>query len=110
MKTIAQIIDELMTDLPPRSERGEMTHDEWFEWFLDAFNAGVDYVTMWIPVEEKSPPNGVPILLKFVNNTYEVGYYLKHKYRGFGFYSYSESDIEFILEAVTHWRYINFEL
>ena len=110
MKTIVQILDEMVADLPPRNERGEVTSDEWFEWFLDAFNAGVDFAIRWISVEEKSPPIGVPILLKFVNNTYEVGYYLNHKYRGLGFYSYIEPDIEFILEAVTHWRPINFEL
>jgi hypothetical protein len=71
------------------------------------FSKGVEFATKWHEINENTP-TGTPILLKFVNKSYEVGYYIKQKYRGYGFYSHFEADIEFVLEGVTHWRPINF--
>jgi hypothetical protein len=74
---------------------------------IDAFDAGVASAQRWVSVNDKPPGYCVPVLLRFVNGSYEVGYYLQHKERDDEFYSYSEPDIEFILQAVTHWRYID---
>lgn len=71
-----------------------------------AVKHGVQLAQRWISVEEELPELGVPVLLKFVNWTYGVGYYLQHKHRGCNFYSYIEPDIEFLFDAITHWRQI----
>jgi hypothetical protein len=61
--------------------------------------------TFWRQVKV-TPPFNKPLLLRFANGSFEVGYYLTHIYRDDNFYSYPEPNIEFILEAVTHWKEI----
>lgn len=77
-------------------------------YFGNGFQAGVDFATQWNSIN--TPPSyGIPLLLKFVNGSYEVGYYLQHRRRDDDFYSFIEPDIEFKFEAVTHWRLIEFK-
>jgi hypothetical protein len=35
-----QIIDKIIDDLPTRDMRGEMSPDEWYGWFEEAFDKG----------------------------------------------------------------------
>jgi hypothetical protein len=35
-----QIIDKIIDDLPTRDIRGEMSPDEWYWWFEEAFDKG----------------------------------------------------------------------
>jgi hypothetical protein len=35
-----QIIDKILDDLPTSDMRGEMSHDEWYGWFEEAFDKG----------------------------------------------------------------------
>jgi len=35
-----QIIDKIIDDLPTYDVRGEMSHDEWYGWFEEAFDKG----------------------------------------------------------------------
>ena len=35
-----QIIDKIIDDLPTLDARGEMTRDEWYGWFEEAFDKG----------------------------------------------------------------------
>ncbi|MDL2310119.1 DUF551 domain-containing protein [Parabacteroides sp. OttesenSCG-928-B22] len=72
--------------------------------FIDWAQFGAREAQRWISITEELPNYGEPVLLKFVNGSYEVGYYLQHKERNDEFYSYIEPDIEFIFQAVTHWR------
>lgn len=106
MKTKAQIIDEIIAELPPPHLRGEMTNDEWFEWFLDAFDAGLNYAIRWIPIEEELPRKKYPmlgdlVLTKHTNGGFEINRYDFMQKRFID---------GFIPGNVTHWRYINFEI
>ena len=71
------------------------------------FKNGVQFAQRWIPVEEEKPEYMEELLLKFVNGTHEVGYFLRKKGHEDAFYSYIQPNIEFRLEAVTHWRPID---
>lgn len=82
-------------------------------YFGTGFKMGAEYMkkeiedkNRWISeTDEEKPVYCAPILLKFYNGTYMVGYYLRHKHRKDMFYSYTEPDVEFVLEAVKEWRY-----
>jgi hypothetical protein len=38
-----KIINKIIDDLPTKDMRGEMAKDEWFGWFLEAFDEGIKY-------------------------------------------------------------------
>ncbi len=63
----------------------------------------------WISSDQE-PDTNVPLILKYENGTYEIGYYLWHKRRGYGFYCYPEPDIEFLRTDVVAYRPVNIEI
>lgn len=76
---------------------------------IESFKAGVKFTQQWISVEKQEMPLCEKIILRDEFDDSSMGYYLWHKHRGFGFYSYSEPDIEFELNNITHWRPIEIE-
>ena len=40
MKSKEEIINKIIEDLPIQEFRGQMTKDEWYGWFEEAFNKG----------------------------------------------------------------------
>lgn len=83
--------------------------------FVDGANfgreIGVKEAFEWINTYEE-PEGGVPLLLKINHggySEYRVGWYLDHPYRGYGFYTYPEPDIEFLTTDVAAYRYIRLE-
>lgn len=43
IKTKESIINEIVTDLPMKSVRHEMTDEEWFGWFEECWDKAVAY-------------------------------------------------------------------
>lgn len=101
MKTIEQAANESLPSVA--GLESDYTKGKEFGYLL-GFNKGVAFAQRWIPLEEEKPEYAEPILIKFENGTYEVGYYLRHKYREDSFYNYESNDIEFKIDTVTHWR------
>ena len=60
----------------------------------------------WRSVMEELPPMGTELLLRLVDGSHHIGYYLSHKYRDDNFYNHCESDIEFLLLDVIEWKFI----
>lgn len=58
----------------------------------------------WRKVSEELPPMSTEILLRLVDGSHQIGYYLPHKYRDDNFYNHCESDIEFLLLDVVEWK------
>lgn len=54
--------------------------------------------------DDENIPESVPLLLKSNDGVLYLGYYLKHKRRGYGFYNYAEPDIEFLLENIIEYK------
>jgi hypothetical protein len=40
MKSKEEILDKIIEDLPMQEYRGQMTKDEWYGWFEEAFDKG----------------------------------------------------------------------
>jgi hypothetical protein len=40
MKSKEEILNKIIQDLPMQEFRGQMTKDEWYGWFEEAFNKG----------------------------------------------------------------------
>jgi len=72
---------------------------------------GIKEALEWIDTYEE-PEGGVPLLLKINHvgySEYRVGWYLDNPYRGYGFYTYPEPDVEFLTTDVAAYRYIRLE-
>ena len=74
------------------------------------YNAAVK--KQWISVEESTPDFAVPVLMKLMDSSCVIGYYLRHRERGNGFYTYLEPDIEFEVNyiyglPVKCWKYVD---
>lgn len=54
MKTKEEILNKILSDLPMMELRSEMTTQDWYGWFEEAFNEGLKFST-WIPVSERLP-------------------------------------------------------
>ena len=64
-------------------------------------------LTKWNKLKDGFPDTGRQLLVKFRDGDIETAWYLSHKYRGCSFYSRREPDIDFILEDIIEWKYIN---
>ena len=103
MKTAEESAEQCMIDtIRSNQSKGQKYNSN--EDIESAFILGAEFAQQWIEVEDELPEYGTACLLKFVDETYEVGYFFSHKYREDSFYSYCQNDIEFKVEAVTHWR------
>lgn len=74
---------------------------------VEMFDRGVKYAKRWRKVSEELPPMSTEILLRLVDGSHQIGYYLPHKYRDDNFYNHCESDIEFLLLDVVEWKPID---
>jgi hypothetical protein len=70
------------------------------------FDRVVEELTKWNNVEDITPIRGEQLLVKCSDGAILIAYYLKHRYRGEDFYSFSEPDIEFRLLNIIEWKYI----
>jgi len=71
------------------------------------FDRVVEELTKWNKVEDCLPDTGKQLIVKFRDNSIDAAWYLSHKYRDCMFYARCEPDIDFILEDIFEWKYIN---
>lgn len=78
--------------------------------YLEGYKEAQRDAYAWV-LKDVEPEPAVPLLLRDEEcssyTDYRVGWYLFHKYRGYGFYTYPEPGVEFLVTDFTHWRYIS---
>lgn len=50
-----QIIEKIIDDLPTRDMRSEMSRNEWYGWFEEAFDKGFEYAKQVLKETEPKP-------------------------------------------------------
>lgn len=53
--TKRQIIEKIVEDLPTAEVRGEMSRNEWYGWFEEAFDKGFEYAKQVLKETELKP-------------------------------------------------------